>query len=92
MILSFGCEIQIHLEIVTNELCTEQMVFGRWIIEFLIKYFESDNSKKDYLINDIDTATTRNQKRGQPCHKFHVIGVIKKAIFQRCCFSKTQIL
>ena len=57
------------------------MAFGRWMIQFLIRYFESDNSKEHYLVNIVDTAKTRNQERGKTCHKFHVTAIIKRAKF-----------
>ena len=81
--------MQLCLEIVTNELWfenVEPMAFGRWMIQFLIRYFESDNSKehylvKHYLVNIVDTAKTRNQETGKTCHKFHVTAIIKRAKF-----------
>ena len=63
---------------------TEEMV------QFLTRYFSTDNSKEYHLVDPAETAYIRANKRGKfelrPCRKSHVIAVNKDGIFSKMLY------
>ena len=62
------------------------------MVNFLMCYFENNNSKEHFLVDATETAKIQKQKRGEfkiePCRKFQIIGANSDGSFGKVLFLR----